>query len=136
MLTNCLEAKRNRGLKNEQISDLQHLATYELAEFHAPLAFLIIFGIAYYGPNSTLFGNISNNYWGFIPIENIVETIQNMFIFFLVDFSSTVASGLILWSSCRIGLWKVFGILQNEFGKIFSIFLGYLLLVVCMDIGI
>ena len=124
--------KRKRGQLNEQISDLQHLATYELAEFHAPLAFLIIFGIAYYGPNSTLFGNISNNYWGFIPIENIVETIQNMFIFFLVDFSSTVICAIMLWLFCRINLWKVFLVIQHEFGKAFCAILGDFVLLVSL----
>ena len=132
MLTNCLEEKRNRGLKNEQISDLQHLATYELAEFHAHLAFLIVFSIAYYGPNSTLFGNISNNYWGFIPIENIIESIQNMFIFFLVDFSSTVICVILLWFSCRINLWKLFLLIQKKFGKAFCAILGDSVLLVSL----
>ena len=120
----------------KQIETLEDLALCELAEFHAPVVFIFVFIAASYGPNFRLFGNIGNSYWTFNAIADINQSLTNMIYLFLVDFSSTVASGLILWSSCRIGLWKVFGILQNEFGKIFTIFLGYLLLVVCMNIGI
>ena len=122
--------KRKRDQVDEQILTLQHLETYELAEFHAPLAFLLIFVLAYYGPNSTLFGNISNTYWGFTPIENIDETIQNMFIFFLVDFSSTVVSAILLRSFCKINLWKVFLVIQKEFGVTFCAILGDFVLLV------
>ena len=122
--------KRKTGKIDEQVSSLQHLATYELAEFHAPLAFLLIFGMAYYGPNATLFGNISNTYWGFIPIENIKETIQNMFIFFFVDFCSTVVSAILLWSFCRINLWKVFFVIQKEFGVTICAIVGDFVLLV------
>ena len=126
----CLQIVWRKKRKREPISTLQHLATYELAEFHAPLAFLLIFVLAYYGPNATLFGNISNNYWGFTPIENIGETIQNMFIFFLVDFSSTVVSAILLKSFCMINLWKVFLVIQKEFGVTFCAILGDFVLLV------
>ena len=121
---------KNKHEVDEQISSLTHLATYELAEFHAPLSFILMFIVAYYGPNSALFGNILNGYWHFRPIENIGETIQNMFTFFLADFASSVLSSFMLWTFCRINLWKVFLVLQKEFGTTFLILLSEFALVV------
>ena len=115
---------------DEQISSLQHLASYELAEFHAPLSFMLMFIVAYYGPNSTLLGNISNDYWGFKPIQNIKETIQNMFTFFLADFASSVVSAIMLWSFCKINLWKVFVLVQKEFATAFIILISEFQMVV------
>ena len=112
---------RNGHKINERISTLQELAAYELAEFHAPLSFMLMFIVAYYGPNSELFLNISSNYWGSTPIKDIRETMENMVIFFLVDFCSTIVSALMLWYFCKINLWKVFLVLQKEFGIIFGI---------------
>ena len=121
---------RKHNKIDEQISTVQQLATYELAEFHAPLAFTLIFVVAYYGPNAGLFGNISNDYWGFTPVENIGETIENMLIFFLADFASSVLSAIMLWYFCKINLWKVFLLLQNEFGITFTIVLSEFVMVV------
>ena len=115
---------RNGHKINERISTLQELAAYELAEFHAPLSFMFMFIVAYYGPNSELFLNISSTYWGSTPIKDIRDTMDNMAIFFLVDFCSTIVSALMLWYFCKINLWKVFLVLQKEFGIIFGIILG------------
>ena len=113
-----------------QISLLQDLALYELVEFQAPLTYVIVVVVAYLGPNSKLFGNISNNYWTYKPIENLQETLENMMLLFLIDFSSTILCSIILWCSCKINLWKVFVVIHNEFGKAFCVSLGYIVLVV------
>ena len=123
--------KRSPQMIQEQIGALEELALCELVEFHVPLAFILVFLGASYGPNSGLFGGIGNSYWTYNAIEDINQALENMIIFFVVDFSSTIATGLILWLSCKINLWKVFNELQNEFGKTFCLVLGYNLLVVC-----
>ena len=118
---------------HKQISLLQDLALYELVEFQAPLTYVIVVVVAYLGPNSKLFGNISNNYWTYTPIDNLQETLENMMLLFLIDFSSTILSSIILWCSCKINLWKVFVVLHNEFGKAFCVSLGYIVLVVSQN---
>ena len=129
------QEKRNRRrspLKIEsQISLLQDLALYELVEFQAPLTFILVLTVAYFGPNAELFGNVGNSYWKYQRIEDFPKTLINMLFLFAVDFGSTILSSLMLWSSCRINLWKAFVVLQNEFGTAFSVLLGYIVLVVC-----
>ena len=109
--------RRNLGSIHNQINILQDLAINELVEFHATLSFILVFSIAYYGPNAHLFGNISNSYWTYIAIEDITQTLGNMILFFLVDFSSVIISAVILWYFCNINLLKVFLALLEEFGN-------------------
>ena len=123
--------KRQPDKMQKQIALLQDLAVYELVEFLAPLSFIFVLAIAYYGPNSEIIGNIGNSYWGFTAIEDIIQSLLSMGIFFMVDFSSTLISAAILWYTCRINLLKVFLELLKEFGKSFCVVQGFLLVLVC-----
>ena len=116
-------------IKN-QIDSLQDLVVYELVEFHAPLAFILVIFVSYHGPNAEIFGNVGNSYWQFSAIEDIHRTLTSMAKFFLVDFSSTLVSASILWVTCKINLWKAFLETQKEFGKFFALVLGSDLVVV------
>ena len=125
--------KRNPRIFLEKIASLQDLAIGELVEFQAPLSFMLVLICAFYGPNSGLIGNIGNAYWHYEKLEDITETLKNMAFLFLVDFSSTIVSAIILWLSCGINLFRAFLELHREFGKIFSLILGNCLLVVCVN---
>ena len=117
--------KRRPNMIRQQIQYLQDLSLYELVEFHAPLAYFLVFCVAYYGPNGRLFGNILNDYWTFSAVDDIVHTMTNVAVFFIVDFSSTVICAILLWQICDIKLWKVFLNMQEEFGKAFASTLGF-----------
>ena len=122
--------RRNPDLTDKLIELIEDLALCELVEFQAPLGFIFAFIGAYYGPNSELFGNIRNSYWTYAEIKDIDETLFKLVIFFLVDFSSTVVSGTILWVSSHINLWKAFAALQKEFYVSFGYLLAYFLVLV------
>ena len=128
-----LNKKAPLNLQN-QINLLQELALYELVEFQAPLTFVLVIIVAYFGPNAELFGNVSNSYWSYKRIDDLQETLENMMLLFLIDFSSTILSSIILWLSCNINLWKVFIVLQKEFRNAFCVSLGYIALVVSINL--
>ena len=121
--------KRSPYRIHDQINALQNLVVYELVEFQA-LSFIFVIAVAFYGPNSSILGNISNNYWAFEAIENINKTLGKMGALFLVDFSSTLICSIMLWFCCRINLWKAVVALQKEFRIAFGITHGRLLLAV------
>ena len=114
----------------KQIEVLQELGLFELVEFQASISFLLVLALTYYGPNGNLFGNIRRNIWTFEEIANIDETLMNIGKFFIVDFSSTLISAMVLRIYCKINLWNVFLQLQTEFGKYFVIALSRLLIAV------
>ena len=114
----------------KQIILLQDLVVLELVEFHAPLSFIFVMALAFYGPNADIIGNVGNSYWAFNAIEDIHQTLFSMGLFFLVDFSSTLVSATILWFSCRINSWKALNEIQKEFGKSFCLVQIYTLVMV------
>ena len=117
-----------------QIDLLQDLVVNELVEFHAPMSFMLVLAVAYFGPNGNLFGNVLSDYWTFTAIKDIYQTLLNMGMFFLIDFSSAVTSAIILWIFCKVKLWEAIYQVQKEFWLPFSIVLGYSLSVVSIKL--
>ena len=122
--------KQNPRKIQNQMDLLQDLTVCELVEFHAPLSLIMANASAFYGPNAEIFGNISNSYWKYTEIEDIQQNLANMGIFFIIDFTSAIVSGIILWSTCRINLFNVSTELQKEFRIQFFVILSNLLITV------
>ena len=97
---------------------------------HSPLAFTLVFALAFYTPIGVLIGNVSNGYWAYEVIDDISLTLAKMVLFFIVDFVSTLATVLILWFSCKINLLMFFIELQREFYEAFIVTIGYLIVAV------
>ena len=95
---------------------------------------MIVYVITYHGPNSRLFGNISNDYWAYKAIDNIGQDLENMMTLFLVDFLSIIISAIALWYTCKIDIFKSLGELQKEFWPGFCVIIGSNLIVVCFEI--
>ena len=122
--------KRNPLDIHEQISLLQHLAINEIIEFTSPLTFFLSFLGAYYGPNSSLLGNINNDMWQFKKVEDIEHFLTNVLIIFFTDLCSVSVSVLVLWTFCRINFFKAIMAIEKEFSLVMVIILGYLVFVV------
>ena len=119
---------------HHQIKLLQDLTICELVEFQTPLSFMIVYVVTYYGPNSCLFGNISNDYWAYEAIDNIGKDLENMMNLFLVDFLSIIISAIALWYTCKIDIFKSLRELQKEFWPGFCVIIGSNLIVVCFEV--
>ena len=118
----------------EQIDLLLELALCELVEIVAPLAYIFVFIAASYGPNNLVFGNIGNSYWAYKAIEDSSQAVKNMLFLFVVDLSSVVVTVVVLWFSCKINLLNAFYQLQKEFGKRYTLIIGYLILAVSFKV--
>jgi hypothetical protein len=122
--------KRRPENIEKHIDLLQELARNELIEFVTPLSFLIVFVLAYYGPNSELIGDVGATIWHFEEVNNINESISIILLFFSLDLCSTVVSSIILWGFCKISLFKACTALQAEYGKVVGALLGIFLFTV------
>ena len=125
--------KRCQNISEKHIETLQDLAINELVEFQVPLAYLLVLAIAYIGPNGKLFGNILNSYWQYSAIENIDTYLMSTAILFCVDIASAAASAITLWVFCKINLLKAFLNIQQEFWKVFAVFLARFLVLVSLN---
>ena len=88
--------------------NVQDLVINETIEVLIPLAYFSTFLIAYYGPNSNLFVGIRKSCWGINEIEDIGKVIIAGLEMFILDLSSAIISGLILYKYCSINLFQKF----------------------------
>ena len=110
--------------KPQQIELLQTLVLSEMVELIVPFCYLVCFIMAYYGPNANIIGNILNSYWHFTAVEDIGQAMKCLCMFFFVDFLSLVICTIFLRCFCQIRLYKVYLVLQNEFGWLFNVSLA------------
>ena len=122
--------RRNPEAIGRLSSMLQRLALSEIIEFMAPLSFMISFPVAYQGPNSTLIGNVGSSAFHYKKVEDIGNTVKHMLFFFIVDCSSIMTNGFILWMTCKINFCKAIAALQLEFGPIICLIISFFGMVV------
>ena len=116
--------KRNPEALDKQILLLQKLAVNELIELVVPLAFILSFITAYYGPNSSLIGNIGNSYWQFKEVDDIGQKLQTVLMLFFTDIFSLVINSITLWAFFKVNLLKAVISIEEEFGIVFFVILG------------
>ena len=108
----------------KQTQLLQDLMISEWVEVLSPLCYLLCFLMGYYGPNKDLLGNIGSSYWQYNAVDDVNHTIKYLIIFFLVDVSSLLLCGFLLWYFGKINLYNAFAALQEEFGLVFAVSLA------------
>ena len=92
------------ALAKQKLDAVSVLALVEIMEVLIPLTYGITFSIAYYGPNSTILGNIGSSKWHFNSVKNIGGTLTSVSQMFLIDLFTGVVIGVILWKSVSINL--------------------------------
>ena len=112
----------NEGDTLVHIEQLQDLAINEMVEVVVPLCYLLCFASAYFGPNAELIGDIKNSYWHYSAVadDDVLRSISYVVMFFVVDVCSLVVSAYLLWTFCKISLYKACTAVQQEFGGVFS----------------
>ena len=85
-----------------------NLVLNEAIEVLVPLVYFATLSMAYFGPNAKLYGGIGNSHWGHVKIENIEAIMVAGMEMFLVDFTSFVVCGVILYYFCKVNLYAEF----------------------------
>ena len=78
----------------------------ETIEVLVPLAFIVSYATAFYGPNYDKLGSVGCNYWTFQKVENIKSFLTPVVFMEMVDFGTAVVSGILLWRLCNINIIK------------------------------
>ena len=95
--------------------DVEGLVLTERVETVVPLLYIITLIMAFYGPNAELIGNVKLTIWQYEAVTDINELLKNIFIFFIIDFSSAIVNGFLLWTTCRINCFKILKQMQKEY---------------------
>ncbi len=96
------------------------LVIAELTEFTSPLIYLLSFCTAYFGPVGTLYGSVKSDYFHHTPIEDFGQSVENVVVFFIIDAASLPICFIVLYTVCRINLYRAFVVVQKECGVLFA----------------
>ena len=119
--------KKHSAGATSQIELLQELLINELVEFLVPFEYVLCLITAYYGPNASLFGDVGSSYWQYSAIDDINHTLKTIFTLFSIDICSLLACSIFLWYFCQINVYRVYAVLQKEFGVVFLVNLVYIM---------
>ena len=97
-----------RENKSEIEAMLSELACDDTSLVLVPVCYLATFISAYYGPNASILGNIGNNYWNFVAIEDVSDVISTTMQMAGIDFGILLTTWLTLWIFCRIDVFREF----------------------------
>ena len=111
-----LKRKNDNQANTPKIIELlQELVIVETVECSVPLIYIVVFIMAFYGPNGDVIGAIRNSYWHFTAVDDIAHTIIFVGMFFFIDVSSLVICATLLWFCCKINFYHAYAALQKEF---------------------
>ena len=99
----------------------QHLAMNEFIEAIVPIAFAIVFTMAFFGPNSCLMKEIGNNYFGGKAIDNVSIFYFGLIQMFTIDFFAMIVTGISLQHLCHLDLFQEFCNVMKQYWMIFMI---------------
>ena len=98
----------------------------ELIEGFTPLTYALCILMAYKGPNSHLFSNIGNSYWG-KEIEDLNSVFVTMSILFGVDTFSVLINSFCFWKAMNINMMSKFCQVLRKYWYFIAIFLSSLM---------
>ena len=116
---------RSDSNDKEMFENLFTLTINELVEVVVPLAFLICFLTAYYGPNAELIGNVKSTYFHFKPIKSIDKFIKSVVLLLIVDILGLLLVMALLWFMCRVNLFRAYMVMQEEFWPVITVVTAY-----------
>ena len=122
--------------KRELREAVSGLVLGESIEIFVPFCYLITWLSAYYGPNASIMGNVQNNYWDFVAVEDAGVVVLVTMKMFVIDLGIALITGLILWIFCRINFLKEFCKLMKTYWSWIAIRLAALLFRVSTELDL
>ena len=108
--------------------EIDWLILTERIETIIPMAYLALMLMAYYGPNAEILGSVKLTIWHYrSSITDISEFVTNLSLLLVIDGSSLVINGILLWKFCNTNVLKVLQNQQKLFGYYMLVVEGYLL---------
>ena len=96
------------AVKQMKQKSTSQLVLAEMCEGLVPLCYAIEFAMLYYGPNSSIIGNVGSSIWGYNKVENTQHFFGVLFVLFAIDTTSAVLNGFCLWKICNIDIFQEF----------------------------
>ena len=103
------------------------LIVAEAVEFLVPLTYIITFTMVYFGPNAKISGNVQNDYWQFVKVDNLLTYFTGALQMTIIDLVSFILSSVLLWKLCNINTLKESKKIIKRYGVLSVIFIAELM---------
>ena len=115
-----LKAKKLRAVRS-----LLQVVLCETIEVIVPLAYLFTFLCLHYGPNAHALGNVGSSQFLFNANRGVGESTRFLLYFVAADTGSLIIVALVLYVKCRVNVWRVFLFLQEQYGAVLAVQIGW-----------
>ena len=93
----------------------------ERVEIVVPIIYISTFIMSFYGPNAKILGNIKLTLWHYQEVTDGVSYIGKLLLLFAIDLCSAIVNGILLWTTCKINIFKTLQMIQKELWLIMAI---------------
>ena len=108
-------AENNENQMIQKQKNIRNLVLAEITEGVTPIVFAISFAMAYYGPNSTILGNVRNDYWEYKKVNDVGYLFLTMSLLFVVDVLCVILNSLILLKITDVNLYQEIGEIMKKY---------------------
>ena len=105
---------------------IRELVLVERVETLVPLTYMACFLMAYYGPNAEILGSIKLTIWNYEAISDIEKFLQNLSLLVGIDFMSGVVTGILLYVTCKINVFRTLKMIQKKMWLMMAVLEGHL----------
>ena len=111
----------------ERKNAILRLVLAELCEGIVPLAYIICFSMAFYGPNAKLIGNVKNGCWQFEVVDDVNLTFIFMLILFAIDLVCFSLNASIVWFYCSLNIFNEICYVVQKYWYIMALKLTFII---------
>ena len=115
----------NADNQTKAIEILIELVLNESVELIVPIAFILCFIIAYFGPNAEIIGTVKSEYWHHVPVKHVQLFCGNLGIFLLAETFTFLFSFILLKLTYGINIMKALIVTQREYWLLMAVNTGY-----------
>ena len=113
-----------KALQKAQMEDTQDLILEELVEVMMPFVYVSMILFAYYGPNSSILGNVGCEKWKWTKITDMTRFLTALFRMFAIDLLALSLNMLILWKFSSVNVTKQLCIDVKKYWPFISVAMG------------
>merc|ERR1712048_1077207 len=111
----CVDVEKKK-MRRDAVLDM---LLGEYLEVIVPLGYATCFILIYVGPNAALVGHVKADYWQYAPVDELAPALLNMTLLVALDAISLVITAFVCKCRCKVSLWKLFLLIQRDFGFLF-----------------
>ena len=124
---NYTDGPQTQEIPNKIKEMVTNLIINEGVEFLVPISYIVTFSMVYYGPNAKYFGNVQNDYWQYIKVDNLLGYLTAATKMAFLDLMNILIALVLLWKFCAKNLLQECRTIVQRYGLLFTVYVVLLM---------